>query len=114
MKYQIERIEEITKGEEAQKILAELFVFIGENYEQTAKLQDKPFQFFRLWGRQDPVNQIKVMTARDDDGKVQGCVMALVIINPLFIAKPYVIRFVELYGDDEKFKQYVDVVLEGV
>lgn len=40
--------------------------------------------------------------------------MVLVLDNPLFIAKPFIQRFVDITNDDKAFDEYVNVVLNSL
>lgn len=111
MKYQTERLEDIAQS---QTLLAELFTYVGEHYDQNAQLRPEWQHFFQVWAGQTPYTKIKVFTARNDEGKIEGCVMALLIDNPLFIAKPFIERFVDLTAGDQAFNDYVNVVLESL
>lgn len=111
MKYQTERIETIGQS---QNLLTELFTFVGEHHDQTAQLRENWVPFFRIWGNQDPYTKIKVFTARDEQNHIVGCVMALLIENPLFVEKPFIQRFVDLTNGDVQFEQYVKLILDSV
>lgn len=111
MKYQTEHLEQVVQS---QTLLAELFSFVGEHYDPNAQLRTDWQHFFQIWAGQLPYVKIKVFTARDDEQKIQGCVMALVLDNPLFIAQPIAHRFVELTQNDAAFDEYVRVILESL
>ncbi|MDH2997168.1 hypothetical protein A1D22_05715 [Pasteurellaceae bacterium LFhippo2] len=111
MKYQTERIEDIAQS---QQLIADLFQYVGEHYDQSAQLRENWQLFFRIWGNQDPYTKIKVFTARNDEGKIEGCVMALLIENPLFVAKPFIERFVDLTQEDTDFDDYVTLILDNL
>lgn len=110
MHYQLERLENLAHS---QQLLSELFVYIGKNQPQ-GYLAETPHNFFRLWAGQDPTAQLKVFTARDEQNALQGCVMAMVIANPLFVAKPFVLKLVDLTNGDKAFEDYVKVVLDSL
>lgn len=111
MKYQVEHLDQLAHS---QNLLSELFVFIAEHHDQSAYLTTNPEMFFKLWAGQDLNLKLKVFTARDDEGKIQGCVMALLINNPLFIAKPFTQRIVDLTQNDKAFADYVQVILASL
>ncbi|WP_192899930.1 hypothetical protein [Rodentibacter pneumotropicus] len=54
-----------------------------------------------------------MFTAREE-GKIQGCVMVLVIENPLFVTKPFIQRFIDLTQGDKGFDEYVKIVLDSL
>ncbi|MCQ9120945.1 hypothetical protein BKG95_02300 [Rodentibacter pneumotropicus] len=110
MKYQTERIEDIAQS---QTLLAELFSYIGEHYDQNAQLRPQWQHFFQVWAGQTPYTKIKVFTAREE-GKIQGCVMVLVMENPLFVTKPFIQRFIDLTQGDKDFDDYVKIVLDSL
>lgn len=111
MKYQAERIEHIGQS---QALLAELFTYIGEHFQdQNAQLRPDWRYFFQLWAGQMPFTKIKVFTARED-GKLKGCVMALVLDHPLFITKPFTQRFIDITHGDTAFDEYVNVILNSL
>lgn len=111
MQYQLERIENLGQS---QQLLSELFTYIGEHYDQTAQLRSDWRHFFQIWAGQLPYTKIKVFTARDEQGKLQGCVMALIVDNPLFISPPFVYRFIDLTQNDKAFEDYVAVILKSL
>ncbi|MGX2956448.1 hypothetical protein ACWIYZ_05070 [Ursidibacter arcticus] len=111
MKYQTERIENLAQS---QTLLAELFTYVGEHYDQTAQLRPEWQHFFQIWAGQTPYTKIKVFTARDEQNQIQGCVMALLIENPLFVIKPFIEKFVNLTSGDKAFEEYVNIVLESL
>lgn len=108
MQYQLERLENIAHS---QTLLSELFIFIGENADRNAYLSERPEMLFRLWGGNDPMLKLKVFTARDDEQKLQGVVMVMTVENPLFLAKPFIHRLVDLTQNDHAFADYVDTVM---
>lgn len=110
MKYQTERIENVAQS---QTLLAELFTYVGDNFNPDAQLRTDWQYLFQLWAGQVPFAKIKVFTARED-GKVQGCVMALILDNPLFVTRPVVHRFIDLTNGDKAFDDYVDVILNSL
>lgn len=110
MNYQLERLENLAQS---QTLLAELFTYVGEHYDQTAQLRTGWQHFFQVWSGQTPYTQIKVFTARDN-GNLCGCVMALVQENPLFVAKPFINRFINLTHGDKGFEEYVKIVLDSL
>lgn len=110
MHYQTEHIENLAQS---QTLLAELFTYVGEHYDQTAQLRSSWQHFFQVWAGQTPYTQIKVFTAREND-QIKGCVMALLLDNPLFIAKPIIHRFVDLTNGDKGFEEYVKIVLDSL
>lgn len=111
MQYQTEHLENLSQS---QTLLAELFSYIGEHFEQTAQLRTEWTHFFQIWAGQMPYTKIKVFTARDETGKLQGCVMALLLDNPLFITKPFIHRFVDLTQGDNAFDEYVEIILKSL
>lgn len=111
MKYQTEHLENLAQS---QQLMAELFTYVGEHYDPTAQLRSDWRHFFQVWAGQTPYTKIKVFTARDEQGKVQGCVMALVLDNPLFITKPVIAKFVALTNGDKSFEDYVEIVLNSL
>lgn len=110
MQYQLERIEDLAQS---QSLLAELFTYVGEHYDQQAQLRTDWRHFFQLWSGQTPYTHIKVFTAREG-GEIKGCVMALVLDNPLFVTKPFIQRFIDLTQGDKGFDDYVNVVLNSL
>lgn len=111
MQYQTEHIQELAQS---QQLLSQLLIFVGEHYqEQSATLVEDPTHFFRLWANQDPNQTIKVFTAREQ-GEIKGCVMVQLVKNPLFIAKPTAIKFVEITNGDKAFEDYVQIILESL
>lgn len=111
MKYQLERLENLAHSQE---LLSELFIFIGENADPNAYLSEKPEMLFRLWGGRDPMMKLRVFTARNEDGKLSGAVMVMLVENPLFLSKPFMHRLVDLTQGDLAFTDYVNTVLEAV
>ncbi|WP_124210589.1 hypothetical protein [Vespertiliibacter pulmonis] len=110
MNYQTEHIENVAQS---QTLLAELFTYVGENFELDAQLRTDWQHFFQIWAGQSPYTKLKVFTARENE-KIQGCVMALVIDNPLFVTKPFIQRFIDLTNNDKAFNDYVNVVLASI
>lgn len=111
MHYQTEHLENLSHS---QTLLADLFAFIGEHFDQTAQLRTEWQHFFQIWAGQSPYTKIKVFTARDEQGKLQGCVMALLTENPLFITKPFIHRFVDLTQGDQSLAEYVETILKSL
>lgn len=112
MQYQTERIENIAQS---QQLIAELFGYIGEYFpDKEAQLRSDWQHFFQIWAGQLPYTKIKVFTARDEQNNIQGCVMVLVLDNPLFVVKPFIQRFVDITNDDKAFDEYVNVVLNSL
>lgn len=109
MKYQAENIDDLIRS---QQLVSELFTYIGNNHPQ-AYLAETPHNFFRLLVGQDPTARIKVFTARDNN-EIKGCVIALIIANPLFVAKPFIHRFVNLTNNDSDFDDYVELILNSL
>lgn len=111
MKYQTEKLENLAQS---QTLLAELFTYVGEHFDPSAQLRSDWRYFFQIWAGQMPYTKIKVFTARDEQNHIQGCVMALVLDNPLFIAKPFIQRFIDLTQNDHAFEEYINVVLDSL
>ncbi|WP_439327590.1 hypothetical protein [Lonepinella sp. BR2357] len=110
MKYQTEHITDIASS---QQLLSELFTYIGEHFDQTAQLRLNWQHFFQVWAGQTPYTQIKVFTAREDN-QIKGCVMALLLDNPLFVTKPFIHRFIDLTNEDKAFDDYVETILASL
>lgn len=109
MKYQIEHFSEI--ADNPQDKLTELFAFALENEVPNTRFVLDTGAFFKLWAGRDPVGKALVITARDEQGKLTGLVMAGAINNPLFIKRPFVFRFVDVTKQDKAFEDYINVVL---
>ncbi|MBV6546416.1 hypothetical protein, partial [Ursidibacter maritimus] len=110
IKYQTERIENLAQS---QTLLAELFTYVGEHYDQTAQLRPEWQHFFQIWAGKTPYTKIKVFTARDEQNQIQWCVMALLIENPLFVTKLFIHRFINLTNNDGDFDDYVTLILDN-
>lgn len=111
MNYQTERIENLSQS---QTLIAELFSYIGEHFpDQTAQLRSDWQHFFQIWAGQLPYTKLKVFTAREN-GSIKGCVMVLVLDNPLFVTKPFIQRFIDITNGDKAFDEYVNVILESM
>lgn len=111
MQYQTERLENLTQS---QTLLAELFRYIGEHFpDQNAQLRSDWQHFFQIWAGQMPYTKLKVFTAREDN-QLKGCVMVLILDNPLFITKPFVQRFIDITNSDKGFEEYVQVILNSL
>ena len=111
MQYQTERIENINQS---QQLIAELFGYIGEHFpDKEAQLRADWQHFFQIWAGQLPYVKLKVFTARENN-QIKGCVMVLIIDNPLFITKPFIQRFVDITQGDKGFDEYMEVVLNSL
>lgn len=108
MQYQVEHITDISQS---QSLLTALFTYIAENGE--GQLRSQWQDFFRIWADQDPIVKIKVFTAREGE-EIKGCVLALVVNNPLIITRPTISRIINLTNNDKAFDEYVEVVLKSL
>lgn len=111
MKYQTEHITDLANSQE---LMRQLFLFIGENEEQTKQLRPSWQPFMQAWAGENPLVRIKVFTARDEQNAIQGCVMAILTADPLFISKPSVARIVNITQGDKGFEDYVNIVLASL